>query len=155
MLASNTHASLVSETRQPTCNVFHVNKHCHRGYLKIKHALCLVRVSFMLYITFYSNLMLLNYNKNENKIRVVAPYTFNLNKWNIDSAKFNTLPWRWFCREWIQFYLIPSAKSGSFIKTTGRKCATFGWGIWQNIIFYKQFCQDLSIPFISYNSCVN
>ena len=29
----------------------------------------------------------------------------------------------------ILFFLIPSAKSGTFVKTAGRECATFAWGM--------------------------
>ena len=34
----------------------------------------------------------------------------------------------------ILFFLIPSAKSGTFVKTAGRECATFAWGMRKNYI---------------------
>ena len=36
----------------------------------------------------------------------------------------------------ILFFLIPSAKIGTFVKTAGRECATFAWGMRKNILYY-------------------
>ena len=44
-------------------------------------------------------------------------------------------------------HIIPSAKSGTFVKTAGRECATFAWGM-RKILFFSTLILQFSGVFL-------